>query len=73
MFGETSGGVVTLSTIHKAKGLEAERVFILDAWRLPSFYAKLPHQLEQEYNLLYVAITRAQRELYYVEFPRKEK
>lgn len=73
MFGETSGGVVTLATIHKAKGLEAERVFILDAWRLPSFYAKLPHQLEQEYNLLYVAITRAQRELYYVEFPRKEK
>jgi superfamily I DNA/RNA helicase len=73
MFGESSGGVVTLSTIHKAKGLEAERVFILDVWRLPSFYAKLPHQLEQEYNLLYVAITRAQKELYYVAFPRKEK
>jgi superfamily I DNA/RNA helicase len=73
MFGESSAGCVTLSTIHKAKGLEAERVFILDAWRLPSHYAKLPHQLEQEYNLLYVAITRAQKELYYVEFPKKEK
>jgi len=73
MFGEASAGCVLLSTIHKAKGLEAERVFILDAWRMPSPYAKLPHQLEQEYNLLYVAITRAQRDLFYVDFPRKEK
>lgn len=73
MFGEGSVGVVQLSTIHKAKGLEAKRVFILDAWRMPSKYAKKAHQLEQEYNLLYVAITRAQEELLYVELPVKKK
>lgn len=73
MFGETSTGCVLLATIHKSKGLEAERVFILDSWRMPSPYAKLPHQKEQEDNLLYVAITRAQKELYYVDFPKKEK
>ena len=73
MFGEQSFGTVLLSTIHKAKGLEAKRVFILDAWRMPSPYAKKPHQREQEMNLLYVAITRAQEELYYVDLPKKAK
>lgn len=69
LFGDTVQGVVTLSTIHKAKGLEAKRVFILDSWRMPSKYARKAHQLEQEYNLFYVAITRAQEELYYVNSP----
>lgn len=73
MFGENAGGAVMLSTIHKAKGLEAERVFILDAWRMPSPYARKPHQREQEYNLLYVAITRAKSELYYLDLPKKPK
>lgn len=73
MFGEESAGTVLLSTIHKAKGLEAKRVFILDAWRMPSPYARKPHQREQEMNLLYVAITRAQEELYYVDMPKKKK
>jgi superfamily I DNA/RNA helicase len=73
MFGEESAGTVLLSTIHKAKGLEAKRVFILDAWRMPSPYARKPHQREQEMNLLYVAITRAQQELYYVDMPKKKK
>lgn len=73
MFGDQAQGVVTLSTIHKAKGLEAKRVFILDAWRMPSKYAKKPHQIEQEYNLFYVAITRAQEQLIYVNMPKKDR
>lgn len=66
MFGDNAVGTVVLSTIHKAKGLEAKRVFILDAWRMPSKYARKPHQIEQEFNLFYVAVTRAQEELFYV-------
>lgn len=73
MFGDATIGSVILSTIHKSKGLEAKRVFILDAWRMPSKYAKKEHQIEQENNLHYVAITRAQEELYYVKMPKKEK
>jgi superfamily I DNA/RNA helicase len=73
MFGEASTGVVMLSTIHKSKGLEAKRVFVLDAWRMPSKYATKPHQIEQEHNLFYVAVTRAQEELYYVDMPKKKK
>src|SRR5262249_50842977 len=33
-------GVVTLSTIHRAKGLEWDTVVHLDPWRVPSKFAK---------------------------------
>jgi superfamily I DNA/RNA helicase len=53
-------GGICLSTIHKSKGLENNRVFILDKEKtMPSKYAKLPWQKMQETNLEYVAITRA--------------
>jgi superfamily I DNA/RNA helicase len=58
---------ITLATVHKSKGLEWDRVFILDAHKLmPSKWARQPWQRQQEINLQYVAITRARRELYYV-------
>jgi hypothetical protein len=50
---------ICLSTMHKSKGLESERVFILHPELMPSKYAKLSWQLEQEKNLEYVAYTRA--------------
>lgn len=60
-------GQINLSTIHRAKGMEWEKVFILDFWRIPSKYAKTPEQLAQERNLAYVAITRAIRDLKFIE------
>lgn len=64
---------VVLSTAHKAKGLEANRVMILLPNKLP---LKFPHQLEwqeqQEYNLKYVAITRAKKELIFVDLTEAE-
>lgn len=57
-----SAGMVTLSTIHRAKGLEWPTVVHLDPWRLPSKRAK-GAQIQQERNLLYVCETRAQQEL----------
>jgi superfamily I DNA/RNA helicase len=64
----TQGKGVTLSTVHKAKGLEAERAFILERALHQSFMqrAKQQWQKEQEKNILYVAITRAKRELVYM-------
>ncbi len=57
------------SSIHKAKGLESSRVFILREDLLPP-KAKRKNQtatqLEQEWNLKYVAITRSMSELYFV-------
>lgn len=55
---------VTLSTVHKAKGREWDRVFLLGRDEfMPSKYATQPWQKEQEANLCYVAVTRAKREL----------
>jgi superfamily I DNA/RNA helicase len=66
LFSDDTVGRLTLSTIHKAKGLEFERVFILDPFLMPSKYARQQWQREQESNLAYVAITRSKNELYYV-------
>lgn len=60
------GAHITLSTIHKAKGLEADRIFILRPDLLPHPLAKGHNEIIQEMNLHYVAITRAKKELYYV-------
>jgi len=55
---------ICLSTIHKAKGLEANRVFIVRPDLLPMKAVKGWQQI-QETNLEYVAITRAKTELIY--------
>ncbi len=61
--GEAAANVVTLCTVHKAKGLEADRVFILDFDQMPSKWAKKPWMKIQENNLIYVAVTRAKKHL----------
>jgi DNA helicase-2/ATP-dependent DNA helicase PcrA len=58
---------VTLCTIHKAKGLEANRIFIERSDLLPHPAAKKDWQQEQERNILYVALTRAKRELFFID------
>jgi hypothetical protein len=59
---------VRLSSIHKAKGLEANTVYFLrpKGGECPHPMAKSDWQKKQEMNLLYVAITRAIKELVYV-------
>lgn len=60
-------GAVQFATVHKAKGLEWPTVAILDFDRLmPSKFAVDGWQLQQEYNLIYVAITRAKRDLLFI-------
>jgi DNA helicase-2/ATP-dependent DNA helicase PcrA len=53
----------TFSTIHKAKGLETPKVYILRPDLMPSPWAQGEAELQQEDNLSYVAITRAIDEL----------
>jgi superfamily I DNA/RNA helicase len=59
-------GSVELCTIHKAKGLEADVVYILNEDLIPIKFAKSKQQLTQEENLRYVARTRAKEEMYYL-------
>jgi len=56
---------VVLSTIHKVKGLESDKVFIIRPDLMPMPHAKGGWQLREEKNLEYVAITRARLELIY--------
>ncbi|HEY9071273.1 MAG TPA: ATP-dependent helicase, partial [Candidatus Ozemobacteraceae bacterium] len=58
---------LVLSTVHSAKGLEWHSVFVIWALegRFPSFGAlKNPADIEEERRLMYVAMTRAQEQLY---------
>jgi superfamily I DNA/RNA helicase len=60
----TNKNLVTLSSVHKSKGLEWNRVFLLGREQfMPSKYAKKQWQKDQERNLIYVAVTRAMTEL----------
>jgi len=59
------GASVWLSSIHRAKGLESDRVFILDAENIRA-NCRLHWQREQELNLEYVALTRSKNELHLV-------
>ena len=57
---------VCLSTIHKAKGLEADNVYVLCPSLLPSKCAKEEWEKRQEANLEYVMMTRAKLNLHYI-------
>lgn len=72
MFQDTGKGAprtcLTLSSIHKAKGLEWDRVFLWGRRQfMPSKYARKDWQIQQERNLAYVAVTRAKKELVEVD------
>ncbi|MDR8412753.1 ATP-dependent DNA helicase UvrD2 [Nonomuraea sp. 3-1Str] len=56
---------VTLASLHAAKGLEWDAVFLvgLTDGMLPIIYAETPEQIEEERRLLYVGITRARHHL----------
>ncbi|MCB1292807.1 MAG: ATP-dependent helicase, partial [Mycobacterium sp.] len=55
---------VTLASLHAAKGLEWDAVFLcgLQEGTLPIVYAEGPEAVEEERRLLYVGMTRARRD-----------
>lgn len=67
LFADGTKDAVILATYHRSKGREWKRVYLLEhASRCPSPMARQEWQRQQEANLAYVAITRAQETLAYV-------
>jgi DNA helicase II / ATP-dependent DNA helicase PcrA len=62
----TGTEVVTVCTFHRAKGLQWTSVWVcgLEAGFVPIAYASTPAALAEERRLLYVALSRAERELH---------
>lgn len=63
---------ITLTSAHKSKGLEYDRVLILEPNLFPHPKAKTPEDLAQEENAKYVAFTRAMKELHVLK-PSEDK
>lgn len=66
LFSDAKTDGITLSTVHKSKGLEAKNVHIIYPEFMPLKIAKLEWEKQQEHNLHYVAITRAIENLSYI-------
>ena len=59
---------IWLSTVHRAKGLEADNVFVLEYDRFPYSWRKMnDSDYQQERNIHFVAVTRAKQKLYTVK------
>ena len=63
---EDKNGCVVCTSIHQAKGLEADNVFVLNEAKEFFEFARTSEQRQQEKNLSYVALTRAKKNLYLV-------
>ena len=63
---DESADAMTLMTVHAAKGLEYENVFLIGMEDdiFPGFRSREGDELEEERRLAYVAITRAKKRLY---------
>lgn len=70
---DTKHNVVRVKTIHTAKGLEFDTVFIpgLIENQFPSYRLKNEDEYEEERRLLYVAMTRAKKMLYLSSYKNK--
>lgn len=64
---------VRICSIHKAKGLEADNIFVLNRGDWTERYGQTKEQLQQEKNLSYIAWTRAKDKLYLVGEPEAEE
>lgn len=67
LFDDNRKGGVILSSVHRAKGDEAQHVWILKPELMPHPLASQPWQIKQEQNLMYVAYTRSKHTLTFVD------
>lgn len=66
VFTDKVGNGICLTTVHKAKGLEADNIFILCPSLMPSPLARKDWEIEAEHNIQYVAWSRAKKTLNFI-------
>lgn len=66
VFSDEGKSGIQLSTIHRAKGLESDNVFIVCPSLIPSKLARLDWEIQEEKNLEYVMCTRPKHSLNFV-------
>jgi DNA helicase II / ATP-dependent DNA helicase PcrA len=71
IFSDTDAGVVC-SSVHRAKGFEANRTFIVKPELMPHPMAKKEWEQKQEANIRYVCLTRSKSEMVFVHVPDKK-
>ncbi len=71
IFSGDENDAIILSTVHKAKGMEADNIFILCPSLIPSRLAQKKWEVQAEENLAYVAVTRAKKTLNYIKEDEK--
>jgi superfamily I DNA/RNA helicase len=71
LFRDDGGAAIMCSTVHRAKGLESENVFLLEG----TFRGMEDSEKDsEEQNIVYVAVTRSKQRLWFVSgFERKSK
>lgn len=68
VFSDKRSGVI-FSTVHRAKGDEAENVYILNPQLMPHKMAQTEEDMIQEKNILFVALTRSKNKMVFVGGP----
>lgn len=65
---------LTLSTVHTMKGLEKDIVFLMGMCEgvFPDYRARTKHEIEEECNNAFVAVTRSKRWIY-ITYPQQRK
>jgi DNA helicase II / ATP-dependent DNA helicase PcrA len=72
-FSDDDGAPIIFSTVHKAKGKEADRVFILYPNTMPAVYARTATAARGEACVQFVALTRAKKQLIFVEQEERDE
>lgn len=67
IFSDAEEGVIICSTVHKFKGGESNTVFIINRDKMPHPLAKTFEEIQQEENILYVALSRSKHTLYLIK------
>jgi DNA helicase-2/ATP-dependent DNA helicase PcrA len=74
LFDDKKVGTIVLSTVHRAKGLEAQKTLVLNPDEMPlNWKNQSEEEFKQEMNIRFVALTRSKDKMVFVYLPDSNK